>query len=128
MIKESAIEETKTFTPSITNGEYDIIISWIIIGNQWDDSKFLVEAINKQEMDTKLVELIIIDGKSSDNTIMIIKKYSEKINYWISEKDSGIYNAWNKAIPKANGDWLCFLGSDLDLYHISFDFYLFSFY
>ncbi len=56
--------------------------------------------------------MIIIDGESSDDTISIIKKYSKKINYWISEKDSGIYNAWNKAIPKANGDWLCFIGSD----------------
>lgn len=60
----------------------------------------------------KNIELIIIDGKSTDDTLKIIKKYSKFITYWISEKDSGIYDAWNKAIPKATGDWLCFIGSD----------------
>jgi glycosyltransferase involved in cell wall biosynthesis len=57
-------------------------------------------------------ELIIIDGASSDSTIDILNNYSDKISYWISEPDNGIYNAWNKALEKATGDWICFIGCD----------------
>lgn len=61
------------------------------------------------------IEYIIIDGGSSDGTLDIIKKYDSKIDYWISEKDSGIYDAMNKAITIASGDWLIFIGSDDEL-------------
>jgi glycosyltransferase involved in cell wall biosynthesis len=58
------------------------------------------------------VELIIIDGKSSDATVELLKVNEEKIDYWISEPDSGIFNAWNKGLTQAKGDWICFLGAD----------------
>jgi glycosyltransferase involved in cell wall biosynthesis len=58
------------------------------------------------------VELIVIDGGSTDGTVEIIKSYSEKISYWISEPDTGIYNAWNKGLDHASGEWICFLGAD----------------
>lgn len=58
------------------------------------------------------IEYIIIDGASTDGTIEIIKKYEDKIDYWISEPDTGIYNAMNKGIDHATGDWYFFLGSD----------------
>jgi glycosyltransferase involved in cell wall biosynthesis len=57
-------------------------------------------------------EYIIIDGGSTDKTLSIIKKYEDKISYWISEPDKGIYDAWNKGIKKASGDWIMFLGAD----------------
>lgn len=57
-------------------------------------------------------ELLIIDGKSTDSTTKIIKKYESNISYWISEPDKGIYDAWNKGIVKASGDWIMFLGAD----------------
>lgn len=66
-------------------------------------------------------EYIIIDGKSEDDTLNIIKKYEplfkeKNICYkWISEKDSGIYNAWNKGLKLVSGSWIAFLGSD-DIY------------
>jgi glycosyltransferase involved in cell wall biosynthesis len=57
-------------------------------------------------------ELIIIDGGSKDGTVEILTENTDKINYWISEPDRGIYNAWNKGLDKANGEWICFLGAD----------------
>ncbi len=58
------------------------------------------------------IEYIIIDGKSTDGTVNIIKKYEHEISYWVSEHDKGIYDAMNKALKVANGDWLYFLGAD----------------
>jgi len=58
------------------------------------------------------IEILIIDGNSSDNTIDIIKKYEDKIGYWVSEKDAGIYDAMNKAINNARGKYIYFMGSD----------------
>jgi len=57
------------------------------------------------------VEYIIIDGGSDDGTVDIIKKYSEKITAWISETDEGVYDAMNKGIDLAKGDWIYFLGA-----------------
>lgn len=58
------------------------------------------------------VEIIVIDGGSNDNTIEILENYKEIIAYWVSEPDRGIYHAWNKALERVTGDWICFLGSD----------------
>ena len=60
----------------------------------------------------KNIEYIIIDGGSSDKTINIIRKYEDKITYWISEKDNGIYNAMNKGLLVATGDYIQFLNAD----------------
>jgi len=57
------------------------------------------------------LEYIIIDGASDDNSVEIIKKYADKIHFWVSEPDTGIYNAMNKGIQKANGDYCLFLNS-----------------
>ena len=62
------------------------------------------------------VELIVIDGGSTDTTNAILKSHIGSIAYWISEPDSGIYSAWNKALEHANGEWICFLGADDFLY------------
>ena len=58
------------------------------------------------------LELIVVDGGSSDGTVDMLNEYSQQISYWISEPDRGIYNAWNKAIAQAKGEWICFLGAD----------------
>jgi len=58
------------------------------------------------------VELIIIDGKSKDGTIDVLKANEKHITYWESSSDTGIYDAWNKALKYTRGEWLCFLGAD----------------
>lgn len=58
------------------------------------------------------IEYIVIDGGSDDGTISIINKYREKITYFVSEKDNGIYEAMNKGIAAANGDFISFLNAD----------------
>ena len=57
------------------------------------------------------IEYIIIDGGSKDETLDIIKKYEDYIDYWVSEKDNGIYDAMNKGIKVAMGQGLLFLNS-----------------
>lgn len=57
-------------------------------------------------------ELIVIDGGSSDNTLDIISDYKDYIAYYVSEKDKGVYDAWNKGVKVAKGRWITFIGSD----------------
>lgn len=60
----------------------------------------------------KNIEFIIIDGGSKDKTIEIIKKYHKYISYWVTEKDNGIYDALNKGIERASGEYIYILGAD----------------
>lgn len=62
------------------------------------------------------VEYIIIDGGSSDGSVDIIKKYEERVDYWVSERDSGIYDAINKGIRLCNGEIIGIVNADDYLY------------
>jgi len=79
----------------------------------YNGAKTLQRCIDSVSNQTYLnKELIIIDGGSTDGTIDILMTNNDKIVYWKSEPDNGIYHAWNKALGHASGDWICFLGSD----------------
>ena len=58
------------------------------------------------------VEFIVMDGGSTDGTLDILKHYDGKIAFWSSEPDRGVYDAMNKGVRRATGDWILFLGCD----------------
>jgi glycosyltransferase involved in cell wall biosynthesis len=68
----------------------------------FNSEKVLARCINSVLDQTyKNYELIIVDGASADNTVDIIKKFGTGISKWKSEKDNGIYEAWNKGVEMA---------------------------
>lgn len=58
------------------------------------------------------VEHIVVDGASTDGTVKLIKRFADRIDYFISEPDKGLYDALNKAVPLARGELICILNSD----------------
>ena len=88
-----------------------------IITINYNNASGLEQTFKSAEHQTyKQYEHIVIDGGSTDGSLNIIKKYEHVLDYWISEKDTGIYNAINKGIHIANGKYLFFLNSG-DLLH-----------
>lgn len=86
----------------------------IAVLNRRDYIGKAIESVALQSYEN--IELIIIDGGSDDGTIEVLKQYDLQIDYWISEPDNGIYDALNKGIKQANGDWINIQGSDDFLY------------
>lgn len=85
-------------------------ISIITVSFNAKDSieKTILSVINQNYTE---IEYLIIDGGSTDGTIEIIKKYENKISYWHSESDNGIYDAMNKGIKLATGKWINFMNA-----------------
>lgn len=77
--------------------------------NAANDLRKTIESVKNQTC--KSLEYIVIDGGSRDDTLNIIKGSNDVINFWISEPDNGIYDAMNKGIKKATGEWLIFMNA-----------------
>lgn len=99
MNKENKNEKLITEFPKVS-------VITIVFNGIGDIEKTIKSIINQTYLN---LEFIVIDGGSTDGTVEIIKKYSSEINYWISEKDNGIYDAMNKGIKNSTGDWLIFM-------------------
>ena len=87
-----------------------IITIIVAVLNSKESLERCIESVNNQTYPHR--ELIIIDGGSTDGTVEILKNNDDKIAYWESKPDRGIYHAFNKAIKYAQGEWIYFLGSD----------------
>ena len=77
--------------------------------NAQDHIETTLESVINQGYEN--IELVIIDACSTDKTLEIVNKYSPYIKKIISEKDKGIYDAWNKGIKNSGNEWILFLGS-----------------
>ncbi|MBR9844579.1 MAG: glycosyltransferase [Algicola sp.] len=93
-----------------------------IITATFNSEKTLASTFNSILKQTHVsFEYIVVDGASTDQTVTIIKSFEEAFKSkeiafkWISEKDNGIYDAWNKGLKLSTGEWVSFLGSD-DVY------------
>lgn len=78
--------------------------------NNKDGLKRTIESVVNQTFFDK-VEYVIIDGGSTDGSVDVIKEYDDKIAYWCSEPDGGIFPAMNKSIEHINGDYVLYLNS-----------------
>lgn len=84
-----------------------------IITVTYNSEKYIVDCITSVRNQTYgKIEHIIIDGKSTDNTIELIKKNEKHLSHWVSETDRGMYDAINKGIKLATGDIIGVLNSD----------------
>lgn len=91
----------------MNNSKISVIIA---VFNGADTLPSCINSVFSQIQDG--IDLIVIDGGSTDGSVDVIKSYSNKIAYWESAADEGIAHAWNKGIKRAQGEWLYFLGAD----------------
>lgn len=88
-------------------------IMFSIIIATYNADKTLERCLNSlRHQNVDNTEVIIIDGKSTDNTLKIIEKNKDIITYTVSESDKGISDAWNKGLVVSKGEWIIFLGGD----------------
>lgn len=88
-----------------------------VVLNDSDGLEKTIRSVVKQDYPN--LEFIIIDACSEDQTLEIIKKYEDHIDFWISEKDDGIYDAINKGIDLAKGEWINFMNAGDTFYNSS---------
>lgn len=105
---EGGLRTKGYFKRSYENKPLISIITVVFNGEQYLEQT--IQSVINQNYDN--VEYIIIDGGSADETLEIIKKHEDQIDYWVSEKDKGIYDAMNKGIALARGDLIGIINAD----------------
>ncbi|MES2650950.1 MAG: glycosyltransferase family 2 protein [Bacteroidota bacterium] len=96
---------------SLLNPKISIVI---VIKNAVNTIENAIKSVLEQDYTN--FELVILDGISTDGTLEIIQKYKDRIAFFSSEADSGIYDAMNKAVTNCSGDRIYFLGADDELF------------
>lgn len=81
-----------------------------VVYNEADKIRFTLEKISSLKKETAF-EYVVVDGKSTDGTTNVIKEYSGIIDQYLSEEDNGIYDAMNKGIRLANGEYIGLLNA-----------------
>ncbi len=96
--------------------EYPPLISIItVVYNGFETLEKTIQTVINQTYAN--IQYIIIDGGSVDGTVSVISRYKSKINYWISEPDGGIFDAMNKGLSKASGEWVIFMNAGDGFYN-----------
>ena len=108
MIKEIKNSSMVKSNQKIYNNEPIISIITVVKNDEKNLDKTIQSVVNQKY---KNIDYIIIDGKSDDNTVEIIRKYQNKLSFWKSENDDGIYDAFNKGLDHARGDFIGFVNS-----------------
>jgi len=93
----------------MTSGNQPVLSIITVVRNRVNEIEKTITSVLSQSY--KNIEYIIIDGNSSDGTTEIIKKYDNNISFWVSEPDTGIYNAMNKGINQATGEYIQFMNA-----------------
>ena len=104
--KRGIIKRSKENMPLIT-------IITVVRNNEKTIEETILSVVNQTYTN---VEYIIIDGASTDDTLNIVGNYEDKVDFWISEPDKGIYDAMNKGITQATGEWINFMNSGDSFY------------
>ena len=111
--KEDGGLRKKNILPKSSKKKPLISVITVVLNND----KYIQECFNSiHNQDYECFEHIVVDGGSEDETIKIIKRNSHKIDYWCSNKDKGIYDAFNLGMKLAKGEILCFVNSDDKFY------------
>lgn len=88
-----------------------------IVTPSWNSVEFIERTIRSIVSQTyKNIEFIVVDGGSTDGTLDVLKRHTDEISWWVSEKDNGMYHAINKGLARASGEIVAYLNSD-DIYY-----------
>lgn len=93
-----------------SSAEYPLVTVVTAVFNAQPYMAACLESVLAQDYPN--IEHIVLDGGSTDGTVDVLRQYDDRIAFWKSERDSGVYDAWNKALPEARGEWICFLGAN----------------
>lgn len=105
--KRGGLRSKGYFKKSLPNDPLITVVTVVL--NEPETLKKTMASVLEQTHDN--IEYIVIDGGSTGATLDVIKNHDDKIDYWVSEPDKGIYDAMNKGIDRASGEWINFMNA-----------------